>query len=559
MSELRDHFRVAYLGTTASNLTQLVQLRRAVTTTLGTTQGDSHGPSLLATSTTHDWHGGHNPLQSQTSPATASRPETQLEESMPLHVPYPQIRPLKPWHCASQHHLYPSEELATDVSSFPVQEVRDALVQAYFDHIHPGLPVVSKSTLVDVDGTLRKRPPLLLLQAVLLAGTHACSHPRVEKDRRMVQSVLFRRASMLFHLRHETDRLHLAQAALLFTWYIHDGDTVAGGPWYWTGEAIRIACGLGLHRHNTRLPTLDRIIYKRLWWSAFVAEVFASLEMGRPCAVRADDIDQSPLCEEEFSESARSLPSTDRRPGEATTPAIPLHYHRSMVELAYIALEVLSLNAPGTAATAARPDIQSIDGRLALWALRSGVSTERAPDDFWTWDLRIHHQLVVLHFHRNHNSRLENSQKVCETASSTIIDALERIAERGLMKRCRFTVVGAVTAAGIQVVQDIRSAINSHAHLIAINLLDRLKKLLGGIALLAKQWPNAEALYNVFDGLWQDYQARLSQNLHQIEQVKLPEPQTDWNELFTSMQFPVPAGGRLDQDWSCLTEWNDLM
>ncbi|KAI6750713.1 hypothetical protein HG530_014609 [Fusarium avenaceum] len=47
---------------------------------------------------------------------------------------------------------------------------------------------------------------------ILMAGAHACTHPLVANDRHAVQNRRFRRANMLYHIRHESDRIHLLQA-----------------------------------------------------------------------------------------------------------------------------------------------------------------------------------------------------------------------------------------------------------------------------------------------------------------------------------------------------------
>jgi len=559
--EVADHFRVAYVGTAASNLAHFVNLRRSYDSldrdnSNPSPQDARNTASQLTNAGTNAWQQVPTPLTGRTNATDAVQAETGQHAQPPLHYPYPQIRPLRSWQCESQFNLYPCKELATDVSSFPVREVREALVKAYFDQIHPTLPVISKSTFLHPNGNLLSQPPLLLFQAVLLVGAHVCTHPLVTKDRRMVKSVLFRRASMLFHLRHETDRAHMAQAALLFTWHINDGDTVTEGPWYWTGVAIRIACGLGFHRRNNRLPVFDRIIYKRIWWAAFVLEVFSSLETGRPCAIRAEDIDQSSLCEEDFKEERLQLQPNDADNDGLMSNSVLLKYHLSMVELAYIVLDILFLNLPSTTP---KPDIASIDARLALWSLRSDLASSTQREGFFTSQLRIHYHLVILHLHRNYSGNSDNSQRVCNTASESIITSLERIAALGDLEKCHFTVVSAVTAAGIQIVQNIRSAIKENAFLVALNLLERLGRLLKCAKMLAQSWPNAEAMYSVFEGLRQEYERYVSQGLYQVQQVVVPEHQLDWDSLFASAQTSEPGAMGTDQEWLRLTNWTDLL
>lgn len=205
------------MGTTASDLTHLAGLRRL--------QDSRHqtAPTLEHSFQT-------NPLLQQRTAAPGSGDPLNPGGGVALHYPYPQIRPLSQWRPLAESLLWAPQGLASDLASFPIDEIREALVSAYFGQIHPVFPVLTPSTFLDAGGKLRKSPPLLLYQAMLLAGAHVCSHPRVKQQRRLLKLVLFRRASMLYHLRHEKDRLHLTQAALLLTWHINDADTVSSGP-----------------------------------------------------------------------------------------------------------------------------------------------------------------------------------------------------------------------------------------------------------------------------------------------------------------------------------------
>lgn len=357
---------------------------------------------------------------------------------------------------------------------------------------------------------------------------------------------------MLYHLRHETDRLQLTQAALLFSWHINDGDTVSGGPWYWTGIAMRISCGQGTHRRNHSLPEFEHVIHKRTFWSAFVAEIFSALETGRPCCIRAEDVDQTLPSQEEldWDPSSTDANAQTRQVGNP----VPLHYHVRMVELAYVVLDILHLNSP---AHTQPTEVASIDSRLASWLLRTEGSTTRV-SEYFSLLLRLHYHMVILHLHRNYSDELSGSQTTCQTAAQTIISCLEKIVALGLVKRCHFTVVSAATAAGIQIVQEIRAAVLSDTLLAALGLLDQLDQLLKCTEALAQYWPNAEAVGKVFTGLRKDYQQTVSQKLDHTE-TTLPELHSDWNSLFASMDIPPMGDMQNEQDWMNLTTWTDLL
>jgi len=81
-----------------------------------------------------------------------------------------------------------------------VKEVRDALVESFFNDINPGFPVVDEAEFRMQYEDKDSPPPLLLYHAVLLAGAHACQHRKVVESRPIVKAVMFRRAKTLFDL-----------------------------------------------------------------------------------------------------------------------------------------------------------------------------------------------------------------------------------------------------------------------------------------------------------------------------------------------------------------------
>jgi hypothetical protein len=286
--------------------------------------------------------------------------------------------------------------------------------------------------------------------------------------------------------------------------------------------------------------------YRRCWWSAFFCEVFSSLETGRPCAVRAEDIDQLPLQQEDITDT----PSND--------PTIVEHgvspdFLNHLVDLAYIGLDVIALNAP---ARDRLIDVASIDARLGLWSLRSGISTVAEDDDSWTCHLRMHYNLLLLHLHRNLLE--QSSQSICSAAAQAIVTSLEKLTARDELRQCHFTSVSAVTAAGIQFAGEIRAAVASQTFLVAINALERLSRLLRSTILLARHWPNAEAVHSVFEELHREYETLVTQRL-QGEQVMVPESPPDWNRLLGGEGLHQFSNFTSDQDWMNINSWTDLL
>ena len=179
------------------------------------------------------------------------------------------------------------DQLLMDALTLPEPVLADELVQAYFDHVNPGYPIVDEDLFM---AQYRNRdpadpPPILLLQTILLVGAHV-TRPKAERD--ALKDIFFRRAKWLFDSRIERNRDILVQAALLMTWH-SDGadDDVAANAHYWVGVAARIATGLGMHRNpvSSRFVSRDRRMWRRLWHILVQFDVMVSLSYGRPQAM----------------------------------------------------------------------------------------------------------------------------------------------------------------------------------------------------------------------------------------------------------------------------------
>ncbi|EME83608.1 uncharacterized protein MYCFIDRAFT_47077, partial [Pseudocercospora fijiensis CIRAD86] len=124
---------------------------------------------------------------------------------------------------------YLNHTIAQELSSLPAQDVRDALIDTYFNDIHPGFPIIDQEHFRKQYADVENPPPLILLHSMLLAAARISDHPKVVRSRGAVTATLFTRAKTLFNLRYENDRVHLVQSALLLAWYDESSDTVSAG------------------------------------------------------------------------------------------------------------------------------------------------------------------------------------------------------------------------------------------------------------------------------------------------------------------------------------------
>lgn len=138
-----------------------------------------------------------------------------------------------------------------DAFVLPPAHVSDVLVEDYFDHIHPGFPIIDKDKFLREYHDSRSAPSILLLQAICLAGSHVTTTFKNNQD---LKAAFFRRAKALVDGRYEEDRQHVAQAALLLTWFSDGGDDICANAWWWIGVAARTAIGLGSKDKNPLVP-----------------------------------------------------------------------------------------------------------------------------------------------------------------------------------------------------------------------------------------------------------------------------------------------------------------
>ncbi|RFU81666.1 transcriptional regulatory amdr [Trichoderma arundinaceum] len=168
-----------------------------------------------------------------------------------------------------------------DAFVLPPRSISDALIGAYFEHIHGIFPIIDRERFLSQYEAPTSTTPLLLLHTICLAGSHVTSTLENPQE---LKRALFRRAKSLFDGRYEEDRMHMVQAALLLTWFSDGGDDVCANAWWWIGVAARIALGLGMHRDvgPSKMVEHDKRTWRKIWWCLVQFDVLVSLCYGRP-------------------------------------------------------------------------------------------------------------------------------------------------------------------------------------------------------------------------------------------------------------------------------------
>lgn len=452
-------------------------------------------------------------------------------ENLTNHFPFPANKPPLPW--KPKPGVLPfsvADDLLRDVGSVPTREVRDALVDAYFEQVHPVFPVLSEPLFRRQYADPRHPPPLILLQAVLLAGAHVTDHPLVAAARSTVKNTLYRRTRELFHLRYENDRLYLVQAALLMTWHQENADEVSCNTWSWTGIASRIAFGLGAHRElsprvSIPMPSWDRRRYRFVWWTLFATETFAALHFGRPCSIRWEDFDVPDLSQDDY-----------RDPDDNPDNSIRRDCFELNIAICFIAQDAMRLFAP-RAPTLQTGLAVSLNSRLAALAvnLPSG-------DDTFSCQARLNYHLVLLHAHRTNRHDYVDEQKRTEAlkvrseAASVLLSILEIMAAKDYIRQCHFPCTTALMAVVVQFIEDIKLAIEASSIILASGAHAKLGRLIAPGRAIATYWPNAESVLKMCQ--------RQHDKFGSLIQTYVNEPSPHEQPIGVQMQMQYGGGGQ---------------
>lgn len=151
----------------------------------------------------------------------------------------------------NSHSLATPNLISKDAFVLPPKHVADVLIADYFQHIHPGFPIIDRERFIILYNDPSSSPPILLLQAVCLAASHVTKSFQNNQD---LKVAFFRRAKALLDGRYEEDRMSVVQAALLLTWFSDGGDDICANAWWWIGIAAKTAVGLGSENNTTSHP-----------------------------------------------------------------------------------------------------------------------------------------------------------------------------------------------------------------------------------------------------------------------------------------------------------------
>ncbi|KAI8145589.1 fungal-specific transcription factor domain-containing protein [Fennellomyces sp. T-0311] len=182
-----------------------------------------------------------------------------------------------------------------DPYELPPKDLSRHLINLYFEHFYPVLPLFYKKRLTSsLNSPLEPISPLLL-NAIYAVASRVSSDIRVRSDPNSADTagdIFFERAKRLLDDYYDVPRISTVQALLLLSTHQHGTMKYVRG-WLYSGMAFRMAQDLGLHRNcdHWNIPPDERERRKRVFWCCFIIDRLISAIYGRSSTFEERDCD----------------------------------------------------------------------------------------------------------------------------------------------------------------------------------------------------------------------------------------------------------------------------
>ncbi|KAL1844496.1 hypothetical protein VTK73DRAFT_2417 [Phialemonium thermophilum] len=442
----------------------------------------------------------------------------------------------------------------------PPRSLCDELIEAYFQWVHPIVPVINRTRFMRQYRDPKNPPSLLLLQAVLLAGSRVCTNPQLmDANGSTTPAALtfYKRAKALYDAGYEDDRVTIVQSLLLMGWYWEGPEDVTKNVFYWSRVATIVAQGSGMHRsvEQSQLSKADKRLWKRVWWTLFTRDRSVAVALGRPVHINLDDSDVEMLTEDDFVEDEPDQPSE--------YPPDPVHVQFFLQYVKLCEIMGLVLSQQYSVAHKGRRnnpiDLTHSDMALADWLQNCPkiVYWEVARHHFWSALLHSNYYTTLCLLHRAHmppsgSSRVAAedsaypSRNIAFQAAAMITSIIENLSAHGELRYCPAFVVYSLFSALIMHVYQMRSPIPSIQQVTQ----DRIRTCMAALKEVSKIWLVGKMVYTLFESilgnrvLEERLQKAAGRRHRKTQQGGLPsdQPQQQQQQQQQQSGFQTPRG-----------------
>ncbi|KAJ6106963.1 hypothetical protein N7512_010480 [Penicillium capsulatum] len=395
----------------------------------------------------------------------------------------------------------------------PPKPLCDELVEAYFKWVAPVVPIVNKSRFMRHYRDPKNPPSLLLLQAILLAGSRVCTNPQLmdaNGSTTPAAMTFYKRAKALYDANYEDDRVTIVQALVLLGWYWEGPEDVTKNVFYWTRVAIVVAQGSGMHRsvETSQLSKPDKRLWKRIWWTLFTRDRSVAVALGRPIGINTDDSDVEMVTEDDFIEDELDTPA--EYPPDSVHVQFFLQYAKLCEIMGLVLSQQYSVASKSRRMNAM--DLTHSDMALADWLQNcpKEVCWQRSRHHFWAALLHSNYYTTLCLLHRAHMppaSSAPNSYRVEEMAypSRTIAfqaagmmtSIIEGLQAHGEIRYTPAFIVYSLFSALIMHVYQMRSSVPS----IVATCQERINVCMAALKDVSKVWLVAKMVCTLFESI----------------------------------------------------------
>ncbi|KAF2113345.1 fungal-specific transcription factor domain-containing protein [Lophiotrema nucula] len=397
----------------------------------------------------------------------------------------------------------------------PPRALCDELVDAFFKWVAPVVPVINRSRFMRQYRDPKNPPSLLLLQAILLAGSRVCTNPQLmdsSGSTTPAAMTFYKRAKALFDANYEDDRVTIVQSVILMGWYWEGPEDVTKNVFYWTRVGIVVAQGSGMHRsvEGSQLTKSDKRLWKRIWWTMFSRDRSVAVALGRPVAINPEDSDVEMISEDDFIEEEPD------RPAEYPPDPVHVHFFINYVKLTEIMGLVLSQQY-SVASKYRRTnaiDLTHSDMALADWLQHCppDVQWDKSRHHFWAALLHSNYYTTLCLLHRAHmppagspqtnpmNGFEEHaypSRTIAYQAAAMITSIIENLRAHDEIRYTPAFIVYSLFSALIMHVYQMRSSNKS----IVSATEQRLQICMDALKEVSKVWLVAKMVHTLFESI----------------------------------------------------------
>lgn len=392
----------------------------------------------------------------------------------------------------------------------PPRSLCDELIDAYFQWVHPIVPIINRTRFMRQYRDPKNPPSLLLLQAVLLAGSRVCQNAQLmDANGSTTPAALtfYKRAKALYDANYEDDRVTIVQSLLLMGWYWEGPEDVTKNVFYWSRVATIVAQGSGMHRsvERSQLSKSDKRLWKRIWWTLFTRDRSVAVALGRPVHINLDDSDVEMLTEDDFIE--------DEADRSSEYPPDPIHVQFFLQYVKLCEIMGLVLSQQYSVASKGRQrnaiDLTHSDMALADWLQNCPkiVYWEMPRHHFWSALLHSNYYTTLCLLHRAHmppsgSPRFPNdspypSRNIAFQAAAMITSIVENLAAHNQLRYCPAFIVYSLFSALIMHVYQMRSPVPSIQQVTQ----DRMRSCMQAMKEVSRVWLVGKMVYTLFESI----------------------------------------------------------